>query len=109
MGARVLRTPVRAPQGSSVCERYGGTLSRECLDFLIPFNERHLRFVLKTWIAHFNCARPQMSLGPGIPSASHAPAPENDHRHGIPEGHVVRRTAVLGGTHHDYRLEKVAA
>jgi putative transposase len=53
MGGRVLRTPVRAPKANSLCERFGGTLRRESLDFLIPFNERHLRFVLKTWIAHF--------------------------------------------------------
>jgi hypothetical protein len=27
------------------------SLRRECLDFLIPFNERHLKFVLTSWIA----------------------------------------------------------
>src|SRR5262249_27688093 len=64
MGVRVLRTPVRAPKANSVCERFGGTLRRECLDFLIPFNERHLKVVLKVWIRHFNGARPHMSLGP---------------------------------------------
>ena len=63
MGVRVLRTPVRAPTSNSFCERFGGTLRRECLDFLIPFNERHLKLVLNTWIAHFNQARPRMSLG----------------------------------------------
>ena len=73
MGVRVLRTPVRAPKANSFCQRFGGTLRRECLDFLIPFNERHLKFVLKTWITHFNQARPHMSLGPGIPEASRAP------------------------------------
>ena len=109
MGVRVLRTPVRAPKANSVCERFGGTLRRECLDFLIPFNERHLKFVVKARIAHFNHARPHMSLGPGIPAALRAPAPENDHRHRIPAGHAVRRAAVLGGLHHEYWLEKVAA
>src|SRR4030095_7480738 len=105
MGALVLRTPVRAPKANSVCERFGGTLRRECLDFLIPFNERHLRAMLKTWIAHFNHARPHMSLGPGIPAALRPPAP----RHQIPGGHAVRRVAVLGGLHHEYWLEKLAA
>ena len=89
MGVRVLRTPVRAPKANSVCERFGGTLRRECLDFLIPFNEPHLRFVLKAWIAHFNHARPHMSLGPGIPAALRASALENDHRHRIPAGHEI--------------------
>jgi transposase InsO family protein len=65
MGVQVLRTPTQAPKANSVCERFGGTLRREYLDFLIPLNDRHLKKVLKTWIAHFNHARPHMSLGPG--------------------------------------------
>ena len=108
MGVRVLRTPVHAPKANSVCERFGGTLRRECLDSLIPFNERHLKAVLKIWIRHFNGARPHMSLGPGIPAASRPPAPENHHRHGLPAGHAVRRAAVLSGLNHEYWLEKVA-
>ena len=40
LGVRVLQTPVRAPQANSVCERLGGSLRRECLDFLIPLSER---------------------------------------------------------------------
>jgi transposase InsO family protein len=51
MGVKVLRTPVRAPKANLVCERFGGTLRRECLDFLIPFNERHLKAILKQWVA----------------------------------------------------------
>jgi transposase InsO family protein len=42
-GLRVLRTPVRAPQANAFCERLVGTLRRECLDFLIPISESHLR------------------------------------------------------------------
>jgi putative transposase len=109
MGVRVLRTPVRAPKANSLCERLGGTLRRECLDFLIPFNEHHLRFVLKTWIAHFNHARPHMSLGPGIPAPLRPPAQKSTPRHAIPAGHMVRRTAVLGGLHHEYWLEENTA
>jgi transposase InsO family protein len=109
MGVRVLRTPMQAPKANSFCERFGGTMRRECLDFLIPFHERHLRLVLKIWIAHFNHSRPHMSLGPGIPSALRPQPPENAHRHRIPPGHAVRRAAVLGGLHHEYWLERVAA
>ena len=109
MGVRVLRTPVRAPKANSFCERFGGTLRRECLDFLIPFNEPHLRLVLRTWIAHFNHARPHMSLGPGIPAPLRPPAQKSTPRHAIPAGHTVRRAAVLGGLHHEYWLEKLAA
>ena len=109
MGVRVVRTPVRAPQANSICERFGGTLRRECLDFLIPLNERHLKLTLKSWVRHFNHGRPHMSLGPGIPTPLPHPPPANGSRHRIPSGHVIRSTAVLGGLHHEYALEKTAA
>lgn len=85
MGVKVLRTQVRAPKANSVCERFGGSMRRECPDYLIPINERHLRFALKAWIAHFNSARPHMSLGPGIPSGLLSPVTFNEHRHRIPD------------------------
>ena len=47
MGARVLRTPVRAPKANAECERLGGSLRRECLDFLIPVNEGHLKMTVE--------------------------------------------------------------
>ena len=49
LGVRVLRTPVRAPKANAVCERLGGSLRRECLDFLLPFNERHLQMTIRGW------------------------------------------------------------
>jgi putative transposase len=65
LGVRVVGTPVRAPQGNAICERFGRTLRRECLDVLIPLNERHLKLTLKSWVTHFNHGRPHLSLGPG--------------------------------------------
>jgi transposase InsO family protein len=109
MGVRVLRTPVRSPKANAVCERFGGSLRRECLDFLIPFNERHLKFVLTCWIAHYNHGRPHMGLGPAIPAPLRPPPPETPDRHCLPPGHVVRSRAILGGLHHEYWLEKAAA
>jgi putative transposase len=109
MGVRVLRTPVRSPKANSVCERFGGTLRRECLDFVTPFNERHLNSFLKSWITHFNHGRPHMSIGPAIPAPLRQSPPESPHRHQIPSGYKVRSTAILGGLHHEYWLEKVAA
>jgi len=54
MGLSVLKTPFRAPQANAFCERLVGTFRRECLDYLIPLNERHLRRILKEWVAHYN-------------------------------------------------------
>jgi putative transposase len=46
LGLRVLKTPVRTPQANALCERLLGTLRRECVDFMIPLTENHLRRVL---------------------------------------------------------------
>jgi putative transposase len=70
MGLRVLKTPVRAPQANAFCERVIGTIRRECLDFMIPTSERHVRAILREWARHYNPGRPHASLGPGIPEGS---------------------------------------
>jgi hypothetical protein len=94
-------------KANSLCERFGGSLRRECLDFLILFHarhlklilksrathherhlklilksrathhERHLKLILKSRATHFNHGRPQMSLGPGIPAPLQQPPPAN--------------------------------
>jgi putative transposase len=108
LGVRVLRTPRRAPQANAVCERLVGTIRRECLDFLIPLGERHLKGILNRWVHHYNHGRVHMSLGPGIPAPLYPSPPLTKDRHRLPHGHRVRRKAVLGGLH-EYWLEKVAA
>jgi len=109
MDLRILKTPLRAPQANAFCERLIGTVRRECLDFAIPLNERHLRGFLKEWVAHYNRGRPHSSLGPGIPD----PGPDyqgvKPSGHHIPIAHQVVAKAILGGLHHEYRLERRAA
>jgi hypothetical protein len=82
MRLTVLKTPVRAPTANAFCERLVGTTRRECLDFVIPLNERHVRSVLREWVAHYNRGRPHASLGEGIPI---------HRRSGLPS----RRTAIV--------------
>jgi putative transposase len=62
LGVRVRRTPMRAPMANSICERFGGTLRRECLDFLVPLNERHLKMTTEEWVLHYNLERPHSSF-----------------------------------------------
>ena len=109
LGVRVLRTPVRAPMANSVRERLGGSLRRECLDFLIPLNERHLKMTVKEWGIHYNRGRPHSSLGPGIPEPNQESVPASDPRHKLPPGYRVVKTPVLGGLHHENSLVKEAA
>ena len=63
MGLSILKTPFRAPQANAFCERLIGSIRRECLDFLIPLNHRHLRGILKEWVAHYNKGRPHSGWG----------------------------------------------
>jgi putative transposase len=84
MGLSILKTPFRAPQANAFCERLVGTIRRECLDFLIPMQETHLRTLLQKWVTHYNRGRPHSSLGPGIPEPSTGiPAPRSS-GHRIP-------------------------
>ena len=90
-GVAVLKTPVRAPKANAFCERLIGSLRRECLDWLIPLGERHLRALLREWAEHYNRGRPHMSLGPGIPDPVPGGAiPRKMHGHKVPSG-VARR------------------
>ena len=98
-GMRVLRIPVRAPKSNAYCERLVGTVRRECLDFMIPINERHLRATLRSWVAHYNKGRPHSSLGPGIPEKSipkPLPRPRTN-RHALPADCQIRARDILYG------------
>jgi putative transposase len=110
LGLRVLKTPVRSPQANALCARLLGILRRECLDFLIPLTEYHLRSLLHEWTQHYNTGRPHMALGPGIPQPPpHLPMPLQEHRHQFSERlHVVARP-ILSGLHHEYWCEEKAA
>jgi putative transposase len=110
MGLRVLKTPPRSPKANSLCGRVIGTPRRECLDFLIPLTENHLRIVTKSWVEHYNRGRPRSSLGPGIPDPPvELPVTPHEHRHCIPSHCKVVAHPVLGGLHHEYSLLAKAA
>jgi putative transposase len=107
MGLTVLRTPVRAPQANAFCERLIGTVRRECLDFFIPLTESHLRAILGKWVTHYNRGRPHSSLGPGLPEPLlYGVVGSNGHE--LLDGHRVVAALILGGLHHEYRLEQAA-
>jgi transposase InsO family protein len=110
IGLRVIKTPVRTPVANSICERVLGTLRRECLDFVISLNDKHLFGILNEWVGHYNQGRPHMSLGPGIPEPIRTlPVPRQAHRHRMPGGQGVVSRPILGGLHHDYHLEQKVA
>jgi len=106
LGIKVLRSPVASPKANSVCERVIGTIRRECLDWMIPMSEAHLRAILKSWVEHYNRGRPHSSLGPGVPDppAGLAILPKSQSRHRLAVGAFVLAKSVLDGLHHEYSL-----
>jgi transposase InsO family protein len=95
-GARVLRTAVQAPLMNAVCERFLGSVRRECLDHIVILSEEHLRHVLGEYaLSYFNTARPHQGIGQQTPvPGERAPARLAGSITAIP---------VLGGLHHEYR------
>jgi transposase InsO family protein len=106
LGLAVLRSPVSSPKANAICERVIGTIRRECLDWMIPLSEAHLRSILREWVAHYNGGRPHSSLGPGVPGppAGSARTSKAEPRCRWTSGVLVRARSVLGGLHHEYSL-----
>jgi putative transposase len=110
MGLEVIETPVRSPKANSLCERLIGTLRRECMDWIIPLTEEHLRRTLSAWLAHYNRGRPHSSLGPGLPDPPlNLPQHLQRQRHRFDRSSRVVAHPVLNGLHHEYRLLPRAA
>jgi len=66
-GIEVLKTPYRAPRANAVCERFLGSVRRECLDHLLIFSARQLHHVVREYVVYFNGMRPHQGLKQQIP------------------------------------------
>jgi len=66
-GLDVIHTPYEAPQANAVCERWVGSLRRECLDHVLVFGNRQLVRVLKEYSGYFDQARPHQGLAQQTP------------------------------------------
>jgi putative transposase len=91
LGIETVLTPVRSPRADAIAERAIGTIRRDCLDQLIPLDERHLCPVLAEDVDYSNTERPHRTLRFETPR----PAARS------PAGAVLARP-VLGGLHHAY-------
>jgi transposase InsO family protein len=99
-GIAVLQMPYQAPKANAICERFLGSLRRECLDYVLTklgviLGERHLHRVVGEYKHYFNHARPHQGIGQRIPCRS-------PHPDGPPVDGKVTSRPVLGGLHHDY-------
>src|SRR5947209_6252272 len=92
-GIRTLRAPFRAPRANATCERFLGSVRRECLDHVLVLGERHLRRLLREDVTYFNAARPHQGVQQRVPVPSAGPMTGTGR---------IDATPVLGGLHHSY-------
>ena len=94
---KILKTPYHAPRAIAICERFLGSVRRECLDHVLVLHEKQLHRVLRAYVAYFNQARPHRGIQQQIAELPVPSAPPHNQRE------KVIAVPVLGGLHHDYR------
>jgi len=62
MGITEIVTAARSPWQNAHVERVIGSIRHECLDYIVIFNERHLRRVVSTYIDYSHRTRTHLSL-----------------------------------------------
>lgn len=94
-GIKELKTPYRTPQANGVCERFMGSLRRECLDHILIHDDKHLERVITEYTSYFNQERPHQGIEQRIPD-------RYDQTRSKPTRGQVTSKAILGGLHHSY-------
>jgi hypothetical protein len=94
-GAKVIPTPIRAPNANAYAERVIETVRAECTDWTLILGRRHLDRTLRTYAEHYNRGRPHRALALATPVAKdEAPIAVSPRD--------VRRQDLLGGLIHEY-------
>ncbi len=93
----MLTIPYNAPRANAICERFLGSVRRECLDHLLILHEKQLHRVLNAYMHSFNRARPHQGIKQQIPEQKAGSVPPHH------ESGKVISFPVLGGLHRDYR------
>jgi putative transposase len=55
--------PPNSPNMNPHAEAWVQRVKRECLDWFIVFGEKHLRYILSTWLDYYHRFRPHQGLG----------------------------------------------
>jgi len=95
----VLRTPYGAPKANAICERFLGSVRRECLDYFLLLSQRHLHRAMKEYQEYFNHARPHQGIGQCVPC--------QPVRGAKPQtiGELISRPVLGGLLHYDYHRQ----
>jgi putative transposase len=97
-GVKCVPIPAQSPNCNPHAERFVKTIRAECLDHFIIFGERHLRHVIKDFVAHYLTERHHQGIGSQIirPKAS----PSNDN---ATLDAIGRRSRLGGLLNYDHR------
>jgi len=69
-----------------------GSIRRECLNHVVPINERHLRRILKSYVRYYMQSRTHLSLSKDSPEP----------RAIQPDAGTIVQIPEVGGLHHRY-------
>jgi transposase InsO family protein len=94
-GIQEVKTPYQAPEANAICERFMGSLKRECLDHMLVLNQSQLNRVVKEYVSYYDHARPHQGIQQCIPG-------KYEKRESPPEAGKIKSRPILGGLHHDY-------
>ena len=100
-GIEPTRTAYRCPWQNGVAERWVGTVRRELLDHVVVFGERHLRGLIRDYLAYYHADRPHLGLGKATPerrTVEQRPSAQSD----------VLALPRVGGLHHRYAWRAAA-
>jgi hypothetical protein len=89
-GIEIVNIPYQAPNANAIAERWVRSVREECLDRLIILNERHLRRVLKEYVAYYNERRPDQGLDQDSPLGLEPGSPEGQIRYRNILGGIIR-------------------
>lgn len=91
LGINDIITAPRSPWQNALAERLIGSIRRECLDHVVVLNQRHLRKMLRNYLAYYHQSRTHLAL------EKDAPEPREIMR----EGAIIAIPQV-GGLHRRY-------
>ena len=94
-GIKPIKTPKRAPRANAICERFIGSLKRDCLDYMLALNCLQLHRIVRQYVDYYNQARPHQGIQQHIPDRI-----ENEYP--LAATGPIITTPVLNGLHHDY-------
>jgi transposase InsO family protein len=97
-GIKAINTPPRAPRANAICERFIGSLRRECTDNFLILHTHQLHRIISAYADYFNQLRPHQGIDQHIPMHLDDSTPLPNYQL---KGKVIS-TPILNGLFHSY-------